>query len=162
MLFSALADQSVPSAAMPPFHALPAPPVRLSPTLRKAIDIRVRKGVSIVEACRQAGLSEAGWHKAMKRPGVREVHDATVQRFLGDVDQLRLLARARALETAMDLMLNATSETIRARMAEFLVGDSKGAPAPSVSVHVDARQGGGYEYRRPEQRLVDLVADTAG
>jgi len=97
----------------------------------------------------------------MKRPGVRDFHDATVQRFIGEADQLKALARARGLETVLDLMPNATSETIRARMAEFLVGDGKGAPLPAVPLNVDARQGGRYEYLRLGQRLVDLVANSA-
>ena len=137
-------------------RALPAPPPRLSAKLRRAIDLRVRKGVSIVEACREAGLSTAGWHKAMKRPAVQD-HLRTVQAtFVAEAEGLRALARARAIEVAVDLMLNAKSESIRARMCEFLASDAKVSP---VAVHVDARtiEAPGYAYQRVElgRRSID-------
>ena len=47
-------------------------------------------------------------------------------------------------------MLNAKSEAIRARMAEFLAADARVSP---VAVHVDARQVHGYEYERPPKTL---------
>jgi hypothetical protein len=53
---------------------------------------------------------------------------------------------------ALDLMLNAKSEAVRARMAEFLASDAK---APQVAVHIDARQSAGYEYVPPGQKFVD-------
>jgi hypothetical protein len=53
-------------------------------------------------------------------------------------------------------MENAKSEAIRARMREFLAADAKAIP---VVVHVDARtfDPPGYVYRRPGERLVDLL-----
>jgi hypothetical protein len=46
-------------------------------------------------------------------------------------------------------MMTAKSEAVRARMAEFLASDAR---APSVAIHVDARQPApahGYHYNRP-------------
>ena len=47
--------------------AIPHKKPRISGKLRHAIDVRVRKGCTITEACEEAGISPAGWHKAMKR-----------------------------------------------------------------------------------------------
>ena len=53
----------------------------------------------------------------------------------------------------MDLMLNSKSEAIRAQMVEFFASDAKVSP---VSVHIDARQAGGYEFIRPGQQVVEI------
>ena len=62
---------------------------------------------------------------------MQDYYRQTQLAYVQDVDELKMLAKARAIEVATDLMLNAKSETVRARMAEFLAGDGK---APSVSV----------------------------
>ena len=62
--------------------------------------------------------------------------------------------KALALKVAVDLMHNAKSVTVRARMAEFLAGDGR---VHQVSVHVDARGAPtGYEMARPGQRIVEI------
>jgi hypothetical protein len=114
----------------------------------------VTEGLSIVEACARAGLSREGYRKAMQRPPVREMADEIKRRFVADTEAQRAFYKARALEVALDLMLNAKSEAIRARMAEFLAADAKVSP---VAVHIDARQAvGGYEFVRPGQKVVDI------
>ena len=132
---------------------------RISAKLRLAIDIRVRKGCTITEACEGAGISPAGWHKAMKRPAVQALLQNVQQRFVSEVNAGSAHRKAQALKVAVDLMHNAKSETVRARMAEFLAGDGR---APQVSVHVDA-QGAptGYEMARPGQRIVE-IQDSEG
>ena len=62
---------------------------------------------------------------------------------------MRAWAKARAIEVAMDLLMTAKSEAVRARMAEFRASDAR---APSVAIHVDTRQtppASGYVYQRP-------------
>lgn len=127
---------------------LPPRPSRISAKLRRAIDLRVTDGLSIAEACQRAGLSTAGWHKAMKRAVVRDLLQEAEQRFVASVGSRRAQLQARALEVAYDLMMNAKSEAVRARMCEFLAADAKVSP---VAVHIDARsvQPSGYTYRRP-------------
>lgn len=133
---------------------LPDRPARLSPKLRAAIEARVTEGLSIVDACAKAGMSPQGWHKAMKRPPVRDHLEQIQRRFVTETEARRSIYKARAFEVALDLMLTAKSEAVRARMAEFLAGDGK---APQVAVHIDARQErGGYEFVRPGKRLVEI------
>lgn len=141
---------------MTQLKALPAPKPRISSKLRKAIDLRIRQGLSINKACLEAGISQSGYHKAMKRPAVQDHYQKTQLNYVREVEELKTLGKARAIEVAIYLMLNAKSETVRARMAEFLAGDGK---TPTVAVHVDARQigGAGYEYVRPGQNVVEIV-----
>ncbi len=139
-------------------HILPTRPPRISPRLRHAIELRVTRGMSISDACDKAGISRAGFHKAMKRPAVVDLVAQTQASFIAGTETLRSTAKRQALETALDLMRNAKSEAIRARMAEFLAADAKLSP---VAVHIDARSpGGAYEYLRPGQRIVDAGLGT--
>ena len=95
-----------------------------------------------------AGLSRQGLAKALSLPAVRDLLEAERLRFIAEADGMRAWAKARAIGVALDLMLTAKSEQVRARMAEFLASDAR---APSVAIHVDARQAAphGYQYMRP-------------
>lgn len=115
---------------------LPAPPPRLSAKLRRAIDLRVRKCLSIADACHEAGLSTAGWFKAMKRRAVREHMDEVQHRFIAEADTTRAVLRVRALQVAADLLETAQSEAVKVRLVEFLLSEGK---TPQVAVNVDAR-----------------------
>ena len=98
-------------------------------------------------------MSEAGFHKAMKRPAVRDHLQEVQNRFVSEVEGRRAIYTARALEVAADLMENSKSDSVRARMAEFLANGGK--TGSSVNVHVDARPMG-YEYVRPGQQIVEI------
>ena len=136
---------------LPP--SLPKP--RISKKVRDAIDLRVQDGLSIAAAAEKAGMSRNGLAKALKRPPVRDLVRKVQERIVIESEASRAVYKARALEAALDLMLNAKSEAVRARMVEFLAGDGK---APQVAVNVDARQqGGGYESLRPGGQLVEIV-----
>jgi hypothetical protein len=141
-------------APMSNVRALPAPKPRISAKVRAAVDARVRQGLSIAEAAKAASLSKNGFAKALKRPAVQD-HLQEVQRaFVAEAEASRALLKVRALEVAADLMMNAKSEAVRARMVEFLAGDGK---APQVAVHVDARQTSpGYEYLPRGSRIVEI------
>jgi len=89
----------------------------------------------------------------MKRPEVRDYVQKVQLEFIASVEGSKATYRARAYEVGMDLMLNSKSETVRARMVEFFASDGKVSP---VSVHIDARQGGGYEYAHPDQKVVEI------
>lgn len=133
--------------------AIPPRPSRMSAKLRQAIHLHVREGLTIVAACEKAGMSTQGYHKAMKRPPVRDYLQKVQAEFVTSVESKRAQYRARAFEVGMDLMLNSKSEAIRARMVEFFASDAKVSP---VSVHIDARQAGGYEFVRPGQQVVEI------
>jgi len=137
--------------------AIPPRPSRMSAKLRRAVNLHVCEGMTIVAACDKAGMSPQGYHKAMKRATVRDYLQTVRVEFVMGVESKRGLYKARAIEVGVALMLNSKSEAIRARMVEFFARDAKVSP---VSVHIDARQTGGYEFVRPDQRLVDIVGHT--
>lgn len=126
---------------------------RLRAALRLAIDLRVKQGMTISAACEESGMSPQGFHKAMKRPAVRDYLQTVQLEFIASVESDKATFKARAYEVGMDLMLNSKSEAVRARMVEFFASDGKVSP---VSVHIDARQTHGYEYARPGQEIVQI------
>ena len=126
-------------------------PIRLRTALRLTIDLRVKQGLTIAAACEEAGMSPQGYHKAMKRPAVRDYLQTVQLEFIASVEGDKAIYKARAFEVGMDLMMNSKSETVRARMVEFFASDGKVSP---VSVHIDARQPRGYEYAHPSQEIV--------
>jgi AraC-like DNA-binding protein len=118
-------------------RALPAPRPRISRKVRDAVRVRVEEGLSIAAAAERAGMSRNGLAKALKRPAVQDLLRETQEAFIRETEALRATYKARALEVALELMHTAKSESVRARMAEFLASDAK---APQVAVHIDARQ----------------------
>lgn len=134
---------------------------RLSEKLRRSIDGRYRKGMTVSAACRAAGMSEQGFRKALARPAVA-AHVERVQReAVASVDQLRAQARVAAIECALDLMRTAKSENVRARMAEFLAREPQTAAQPPVTPVVPDMDRGGYTYRRPAALDTATEDDTS-
>ena len=140
---------------MTKLHALPVK-ARISPRVRAAVEVRVKEGLSIEAAAARAGLSRNGFFVALKGPAVQDLVRQVQEAFVAEVGASKALYKARALEVALDLMLNAKSEAIRARMVEFLAGDGKQRQA---AVHIDARHDhAGYEYARPGARVLEIEA----
>ena len=133
-------------------------PVRLRAALRLAIDLRVTKGMTIAAVCEEAGMSPQGYHKAMKRPVVRDYLQTVQMEFIASVESEKAMYKARACEVGMDLMLNSKSEAVRARMVEFFASDGKVSP---VSIKINARQTRGYEYASPGQQIVEIRPNAA-
>jgi len=135
-------------------HQEGAQPPRHSPKLRNAIKLRVEQGITITAACLRAGISEAGWHKAMLRPAVRDLYEMTELQFIQTIERRRKGYKARAVEVAADIMERGTSEAARMRAVEFFAGEARlGA---QVQVNIGATSGG-YEFLRPGQRIVDIT-----
>jgi hypothetical protein len=126
---------------------------RIAPKLRAAIKLRVEEGLTITDACARAGISEAGWHKAMKRPIVQVEYEQVEIAFCATIERRRKQYRARAIEVAAELMERGTSEAVRMRAVEFFAGETR---QPAVAVQINNGPGGGYVYRRPDhQSAVD-------
>ncbi len=136
-----------------------SPSSRIAPKLRHAIKLRVEQGLTITEACSRAGISEAGWHKAFKRPAVIAAFEQTETAFIATVDRRRAGYKARAFEVAADLMERGTTEAVRMRAVEFFAGEGKPGTQVNVAVNVDR---GGYEFVKPGQRVVDIRPSLDG
>ena len=132
---------------------------RISPRVRHAVTLRVERGYKCEDAAMAAGLSPAGYFKAIKQPHVlawmQDLKAAFIERTMAD----RATLRAQALVVAADLLHNSKDERIRARMVEFLAGESKNANNINVQVNVDR---GGYEFARPGQRIVEIREANEG
>lgn len=118
---------------------------RISEPLRKAIKLKVENGLTIGEACAKAGISEAGYYKAMLRPAVRAHFEAVEIKFIQEVERRRAGYKARAIEVAAALMERGTSEAVRMRAVEFFAGEARG---PVVQVQVN-NPASAYRYARP-------------
>ena len=105
-------------------------------------------GMNHTQAAEFSGMSRNGLQKALKRPEIKDLIEARRASLIAEFDSNRAFYRARALEEGYKLMLEAKSESVRARLIEFLASDAKVSP---VAVHIDARsvQPVGYQYRRP-------------
>lgn len=139
--------------------AVPQGPVkgRVAPKLRAAIKLRVEEGLTITEACARAGISEAGWHKAMKRHAVQVEYEQTELAFCATIERRRKQYRARAIEVAAELMERGTSEAVRMRAVEFFAGEAR---QPAVAVQINNGPSGGYIYRRPDLQSEAIEAQA--
>ncbi|MEQ8366574.1 MAG: hypothetical protein RIB61_07690 [Roseicyclus sp.] len=131
------------------------PQIRISAKLREAMRLHVREGLTITAACEAADMSRQGWHKAMKRAAVRVELETEKGRFVAEVESRRSIFNAPALEVAADFMRNAKSESVRARMVEFLAG--YGQPQKQTTSRPVTPQPvtPGYSYPTPPAHSAD-------
>lgn len=135
-----------------------AQPPRLSAKLRRAIDAIASEGVTQRRAADIAGMNERALSKALKKPHVAEALESERALFVNEMDKLKGIAKALAVQTGIDLMRDSKDERIKAKMVEFFAGEVK--QAAHVQVNVDARSGG-YEFVRPGQQVVEIKANPA-
>ena len=136
-----------------------APAPRISAKLRQAMRLHVREGLSITAATERAGMTRQGWHKAMKRPAVKAELAAEKGRFVAEVEGSRAIYTAQALEVAADLMRHAKSESVRARMVEFLAGDGRAQDRLPRGHTEPSHAGPGYHYSPPAPPVPALADD---
>jgi hypothetical protein len=102
-------------------------------------------------------MNENALGRALKKPHIATWFEKQKILAMQDLKQLRKLGEIAAINTGLDLMQNATSEAVRARMVEFFGGGGTGK-GPSTIVQVQQNNGTtGYEMARPGQRVVDIV-----
>lgn len=131
---------------------------RISANMRKAMTLRIEKGLTIGEACKLASISEAAWHKNLKQPHVVAVYEAIRARYVGAVEELRARHKARAIEVAAELMETAKSESVRMRAVEFFASEAR--PGVVVNVSQEAKSGV-YAYPKPGQRIVTIEGEAS-
>jgi len=137
-----------------------ANPPYMRSALKDAIEILLEELVTQREAAKRAGMNESVLGRALKKPHIQAYIEARKALFIERMERLRAPYKASAIKHAHYLMKNARSETVQARMVEFLAREDQArrAPATQVNVAVDARQGG-YEYgQRPDPGAVDSTS----
>jgi len=128
---------------------------RISARVRDAVRLRVEKGYKCEDAARAAGLSSAGYYKAMNQPHVRAYAEALKMAYIERIQADKAILRAEALEVARDLLHNSPSDQVKARMVEFLAGEAKSGASVNVQINNNS---GGYEFVRPGQQIVEIRA----
>lgn len=127
----------------------PKPP-RMRPALRIAVDEIVYKGVSVPDAAKRSGMHVQALYRALKRPDIAAYVEYLKAAAIVDGTDLRQRAKAMAIRVGLDLLHNATSEGVKARMVEFFAGEPK---SPAVAVQINAHHHSpGYIYKRPEEQ----------
>jgi hypothetical protein len=120
-------------------------PPRMRPALAQAVQLIVEQGTTQREAAKRAGMDESALGRALRRPPIAAYLETAIAQFAIGADSLKARAKVLALHRAIDLMHNAQSEAVQARMVELFAGESKG---PGVNVVVNQAPSG-YQYRRP-------------
>lgn len=136
-------------------------PARMSKKFREVLRLHEIEGMSVTDACAKVGYSRAAFYKACKNPAVKDLIREMRRELIEATEAKKSYLKSKALEVALDLMLNSKSEAIRARMVEFLASEAKVSP---VAVHIDARQAepaAGYIYSRPSQMIDGKPGDEA-
>lgn len=125
--------------------------------MRRAISHRVREGHTWKAAAEAEGLSQSGINKARKAEHVKAYIKQVEIDFIHEVETLKAPFKAQAFIVGNELMRNAKSESVRARMVEFFAGESKGGGV-NVAVQVNSQPAQGYAYVRPGQSVVKIVS----
>lgn len=143
-------------------HMLPEPVrnkprrYRIGQEVREAVHQMVTTGCTQRKAAEVAGMNETALGRALKRENVKQYMEQQKALFLSDINDLQRMSSAIAHQVGMDLMHNAKSESVRARMVELFKGERD--KTPQVSVNIQQNIGGqGYEYAPPGAQIVDVT-----
>lgn len=128
---------------------------RISAAVKKAIDLRTRKGLMWQDAAKRAGISYQAVYKARQMKHVQEYEQQQKRKYIQDLESLSEIHKARALEVARELMDQKDDKNVRARMVEFFRREPKSAGV-SVTVTNNVTHGNGYEYLPPGAHMVEI------
>lgn len=129
---------------------------RISARVSQALDLIATQGMSLTKIAETVQMDRTALWKALQKENVQAELEQRKARYITAQTAMKGTLKARALEVAADLMENASSEAVRARMVEFLAGESKSGPSVSVTVN----NGGGYEFAPPGARIVEIEASA--
>ncbi|MBT9385483.1 hypothetical protein KM176_16535 [Pseudooceanicola sp. CBS1P-1] len=125
--------------------------------MRKALELKVETAKPWADCAREAGMSEAGIHKARKQPHVQALFDDIKAQYVQRIETMKKVHEARALEVARELLDQTDNKQVRARMVEFLRREPAG---PAVAVQINNGGAGGYEFVRPGSRVVEISVSS--
>ena len=135
----------------------PAEAPKMRAKLRQAIHLIVSDSKSVKDAAAGAGFNPDALSRAINRPEIKAYIEQQRALFSLEADKLKGYAKAVAIHTGIEIMRSGQSEAAKVRLVEFFAGEAKSGSAVNVQVNVDR---GGYEFRRPGQRLVDIAPAT--
>jgi hypothetical protein len=126
---------------------------RIPAKIRAAIDLYTTERVSKTEAAQRVGIKPSYLYTQLTKAHIRDYERDRFALYIQEIEDLKAPYKAEAFETAAELMREAKSESVRARMVEFLAGERKGN-AVNVALQVNNQAPTGYEYARPDQEVV--------
>ena len=91
----------------------------------------------------------------MTLPHVKEWYAEEKAKYCQRISEMEDAHKARALEVGRDLLDNAKSEAVRARMVEFFRGEAK-QNAVNVQINNNLQTVQGYEYVPPGVEIVTI------
>lgn len=133
---------------------------RIPAKIRAAIDLYTTERVSKTEAAKRVGIKPSYLYTQLTKVHIRDYERDRFAQYIQEIEDLKAPYKAEAFETAAELMRTASSESVRARMVEFLAGERKGS-AVNVAVQVNNQAPTGYEYAHPDQEVV-VIRDADG
>lgn len=98
-------------------------------------------------------MTETALGRALKRADIAAYVDAQLAQQALDADSLKGRAKIMAIHRGIDLMHNAQSEAVQARMVELFAGEDRKAPLVNVNIGATSK---GYEYAPPGSQVVEI------
>jgi len=138
-------------AAAPAWTAVKRPKMR--PALAKAVDLIVEQGTTQREAARRVGMTETALGRALKREAIADYMEARYAQEALDADAFDARAKILAKNRGVELMFNAKSEQVQARMVELFAGKERNGPLVSLTIGAQSK---GYEYAPPGSTIVEV------
>ena len=119
--------------------------------------ILAQSGKTQRQVADELGMNESSLGRALKKPHIAKelAHQKAI--FAMELEGIEGMAKKEATLVGLDLMRNAASEAVRARMVELFTGGKGGGVTVNVQNNVNS---GGYEYTKPGERVVEIVSDA--
>lgn len=127
--------------------------------MRTAIELLAETGCSNAEAIRASGVSVSGFYKSLSLPQTKEYLENLSVWHISRLQDVKAASQIAAIQHGVFLMRHAKSETVQAKMVEFLArGLSEGDP-PQMAVTINNAPSG-YAYAPPGAEVVDITPRT--
>jgi hypothetical protein len=124
-----------------------------------AVHLLATTGKTQTEAAEIIGMNVSALSRALAREGVREYLESQKALYCISSASLREKGKQVALRVGIELLENAKSEQVRAKMVEFFAGEARQALV-NVSIGAPQEPTTGYRYRRPDNAPSDRASDV--
>lgn len=118
---------------------------RISKRVREAIILVAHKGATQSDAEKETGLSQGYFTKVMHKPHIKQAFQEQQALAQMDIANIKASGKKMAMVAAIDLLQKSQSDTVKARMVEFLASETKDVASPVTIINAP----GGYQYARP-------------
>ena len=137
--------------------SLDAKPPSMRAPLRQALMLIAQEGRTQRYAADKVGMNETSLGRALQRPAIAAYLETLKALQTLDAAQMFGHAKAMAVRIGIELMHDAKSEQVKARMVEFFAGEGKQA---LVNVQVNTNAPHGYAYKRPDTQSDAPIEDA--